>query len=279
LECTLETLLVTVPDFQRDLVGPRAGTSSRLVGAAAVIALIAVASLSVVIINSSDLTDPVQREILRPVDSPLPKPGTLSVHIFSNQDFSSVVSDPLNVSLPLSNWPVAVATINSSIISVMPLPLATDANGTATVSLLPGSYLLLAPYNTLNIQIFVRIYTGNTTSVQLNIFESAYPLLYSEADDAGAQPIVYVEVRSPTPVADAGNPITLGVKGEGPGGGHQLEAVIISQSPPAQGTEWLKLEPVGGFNLANSTTVILSTWRYTSSVTVGPTGANALQGV
>jgi hypothetical protein len=254
------------------LVSLRAARSSRLVSAVAVVALIVVASLSVALIDSHSIADPLQRNYIRPADAPLPKPGILFVQMFSNQDFRSIAAEPLNTSIPLRQWPMTLTTINSSVISVTPLRLSTDSDGVAHVPLLPGLYVLRAPYNTLNIEIPVHISSGNTTSVQLNVSEGAYSLLFSEAADVGAEPSVFVELRSSTPVANVSQPVTLQVQSEGPRSAYRVVATVVSEWPPAQGTEWLELAPVGTLDLASATSVILATWTYSSMVTVGPTG-------
>jgi hypothetical protein len=120
----------------------------------------------------------------------------------------------------------------------------------------------------------VNIYSGNTTSVRLNIVEGAYPLLFSEAADVGAQPSVYVQLRSSTPAANVSEPVTIQVQYGGPRGGHQVDAIVTSQRPPVQGTEWLELAPEGTLDLASAAAVLLATWNYSSSVTVGPTNPN-----
>jgi hypothetical protein len=253
------------------LVGERAARSSRLVSGVAVLALIAVASLSVALIDSHSIADPLERNFIRPADAPLPKPGTLFVQMFSDQDFSTIVSEPLKTSIPLPHWPLTVTTINSSVISVTPLSLTTDSDGVAHVSLLPGLYVLRAPYNTLNIEIPVHISSGNTTSVKLSVSESVYSLLFSEAADVGAEPSVYVEVRSSNPVANVSEPVTLQVQSGGPRGEYRVLATVTSEWAPAQGTDWLELAPEGTLDLASATSVILATWSYSSSITVAPT--------
>jgi len=257
------------------LVGLRAARSSRLVSGVAVVALIAVAALSVVVIDSHTLADPLQRDFIRPAAAPLPKTGILFVQMFSNQDFSSIVSDPLNTSAPVPEFLMQVITINSSVISEAPQPLTTDAAGVAHLSLLPGVYVLRVPYNTLRIEIPVRILSGNTTSVRLNVSEAAYSLLYSEAADVGGQPSVYVELPSSTSVANVTEPVTLQVQNGGSRNGYQVFATVVSEQEPAQGTQWLELESVGAFDLAGATTVLLATWTYSTSITVGPTGLSA----
>lgn len=236
-----------------------------------VVALIAVASLSVVVIDSHTLANPLQRDFIRPADAPLPKNGVLSVRMFSNQDFSSIVSKPLQTSMPVPEWPMAVDTINSSVISEAPQPLKTDSNGVARLSLLPGDYVLRVPYNTLRIAIPVRIISGNTTSVGLNVSEGAYQVLYSEAADVGGQPSIYLESSSSTPVANITEPVTLQVKNGETGNGYQIFATVASEQPPAQGTQWLELDSTEAFNLAGAATVLLATWNYSTSTAVGPT--------
>ena len=254
------------------MVSSRAARSSRLVSGVAVLALIVVASLSVALIDSHSIADPLERNLIRPADAPLPKPGTLFVQMFSDQDFSTVVSKPLKMQVPLPQWPMTVTTINSSVISVTPLSLKTDSDGVAHASLLPGLYVLRAPYNTLNIEVPVHISSGNTTSVKLEVSEGAYSLIFSEAADVGAEPSVYVEVGSSTPVANVSEQVTLQVQSGGPRGDYRVLATVTSEWPPAQGTDWLELAPEGTLDLASATSVILATWSYSSSITVAPTG-------
>jgi hypothetical protein len=257
------------------LVSSRAAArSSRLVSVVAVLALIVVASLSVALIDSHSIADPLQRDFLRPADSPLPKPGTLMVQMLSDQDFSSITSEPLKTSIPVPRWPMTLTTINSSVISVTPLPLSTDSDGVIRISLLPGLYVLRAPYNTLNIEIPVNISSGNTTSVQLNVFEGVYSLLFSETADVGAEPSVYVELRSSAPVANVSEAVTLQGQYGGSGGAFRVDATVTSRWPPVQGTEWLELAPLGTLDLASATSFVLATWTYSSSVTVGLTPPN-----
>ena len=206
-----------------------------LVSTAAVVALIVVASLSVAVIDSHAIADPLQRDLVRPADTPLPKAGALSVRMLSNQNFTSIVSEPLGTPVPVAKWPMTVTTINSSVISEAPIRLTTDSDGVAIAILLPGVYVLRAPYNTLDIEIPVRIFSGNTTSVQLNVTEGAYSLLYSEAADVGAQPSVYVALHSSTPVASVGEPVTLDVRNGGSGSGYEVYATVVSELPPAPG--------------------------------------------
>jgi len=246
-----------------------------LVSAAAILALIVVASLSVALIDSHAIADPLQRDFIRPADAPLPKVGTLLVKMFSNQNFTSVVSEPLRTPAPVPSWPMELITINSSVISEMPIPLSTSPDGVAIATLLPGVYVLRAPYNTLDIEIPLQIFGGNTTSVHLNVTEGAYPLLYSEAVDVGGRPSVYVELPSSAPVANVSEPVTLQVRNEGPGNGYEVFATVVTEQLPGQGTQWLELEPRVPVDLAGAAKALLATWTYSSSVAVRPTVENA----
>lgn len=251
---------------------------SRIASAAAIIALFVIASLSVVVIDSHSLSDPLQRDLVRPGSAPLPPTGTLAITMISNQDFSSAASEPLITPVPLAKWPIEVVTINSSVISVEPISLTTDPEGAAIDTLLPGDYVVEAPYNTLNIQVPVVILSGNTTSVRLDFSEHAYQLLYSEASDVGAQPSMYVELRSSTSVANVSEPVSIGTQHGGPAG-NEVYATVVSARPPAQGTQWLDLRSEAEVDLAGAGTVILATWSYSSTVAVEPTvqsGALAL---
>jgi len=260
--------LVGAHTFESDLSGLRA--PSRIVSAAAIIALFVIASLSVVVIDSHGLSDPLQRDLIRPGSAPLPPTGTLVITMVSNQNFSGAAAEPLATPVPLAKWPIAVVTINSSIISVEPISLTTDPEGAAVDTLLPGDYVVEAPYNTLNIEVPVVIVSGNTTIVRLDMSEHAYPLVYSEASDVGAQPNLYVEVRSSTSVANVSDPVSIGMEHGGPGGG-EVYATVVSERVPAQGTQWLDLGSAAEVDLTGAGLVVLSTWSYSSTVSVGPT--------
>src|SRR5271155_4054615 len=107
----------------------------------------------VVVINSSPMTNSLLRNFTFPTNAPLPKNGLLEVRMFSNQNFSSIASDPLKRSVPVAGFPMQVTAINSSVLSAEPGALQTDGDGFGLLMLLPGSYLLQAKYQTLNIEI------------------------------------------------------------------------------------------------------------------------------
>jgi hypothetical protein len=247
-----------------------------LVSAVAILALIVVAALSVAVIDSHAISDPLQRDLVRPASAPLPKTGTLFVRLVSNQNFTSVVSSPLGAPVPVPRWPMTLTTINSSVISAAPIPLSTDVHGVAIATLLPGVYVLRTPYNTLDIEVPLKILSGNTTLVQLSVTEGAYSLLYSEAADVGAQPSAYVALRSATTVASVGERVTLDVQQRGSGGAYQVYATVVSELPPAQGTQWLELDSTQTVDLAGAASVLFATWAYTTSITVGAIGQGAL---
>jgi hypothetical protein len=255
----------------------RAARSSKLFTAAAIVALVVAASLMVVEINSSPLGTPLLRNYARPADAPLPKDGLLEVRMLSNQNFSGVASDPLKEYLPVAHFPMAVATINSSIVAAVPAPLETDGDGFALLSLPPGSYLLQAKYQMLNIGILVKISSGNATQVLLNVSEAAYSLLYSEEADVGAQPSAYVELRSSAPVANVSEPVVLEVGNGATGGGYQVDAIVVSQQPLAQGLQWLKLVTAHAFDPVNATSILFATWKY-SGVVQPPVPISQLSG-
>jgi len=247
---------------------------SKLVSVAAIIALLVFASLSVAVIDSHSLSDPLQRDLVRPGSAPLPPTGTLVITMVSNQNFSSTVSEPLRTPVPVPKWPIAVVTINSSIISVEPISLTTDPEGVAVDTLLPGDYVVEAPYNTLNIQVPVVILSGNTTTVRLDLSEHAYPVIYSEASDVGAQPSVYIELHSSTAVANVSEPVTIAMQHGGPGG-NAVYATVVSERPPAQGTQWLDLGSSTEVDLSGAGTVVLATWSYSSPVSIEPTSVQS----
>lgn len=247
--------------------------------AAALLALIVVASSSVILIDSSPMSNPLQRQFIRPGSAPLPKTGTLLLNMLSNQNFSSIVSAPYASAVPVIRWPFSIVTVNTSVMSVAPISMSTNSEGAAVVSLLPGLYLLEAPYNTLSIRIPFTVYSGNTTFVRLTVSERAYPLLYSEAQDVGGITSAYVEVRSSSSVAGAGDLATVGAQELvfGISEPYQVKASVISDQLPSAGTQWLRLEFAGPFDVSAATSAVLATWSYSSSITVTPTASSQAQ--
>lgn len=260
-------------------MSPGPSRRSTLAWAAALLALIVVASSSVILIDSSPMSDPLQRQFLRPGSAPLPKTGTLLLNMLSNQNFSSIVSAPYASAVPVVRWPFGIVTVNTSVMSEAPISMSTDSAGAAVVSLLPGLYLLEAPYNTLSIRIPFTIYSGNTTFVLLTVSERAYPLLYSEAQDVGGVTSAYVEVRSSTAVAGAGDLATVGAQEvvSGISEPYQVKASVVADQAPSSGTQWLSLEFAGSFDVAAATSAVLATWSYSSTVTVAPTPVGGAQ--
>ncbi len=242
-------------------------------------ALVVVASISVVVIDASPMSDPLQRRFIRPGSAPLPQAGTLLLNMLSNQNFSSIVSAPYASAVPVQRWPIGIVTVNTSVMSVAPIAMSTDSEGAAIVSLLPGLYLLEAPYNTLSIRIPFTIYSGNATSVVLTVSERAYPMLYSEAEDVGGVTSAYVEVRSPSSVAGAGELATVGALEvvSGTSQEFQARASVLSEQAPALGTQWLRLEFAGTFDMTAATSVVLATWSYASTISVAPTATGQAQ--
>ena len=123
--------------------------------------------------------------------------------------------------------------------------------------------VLAAPLPVMKTSLEVVAFGGNTSSSP----EAA-------EFDVGAEPSVYVELRSSAPVANVSEAVTLQGQYGGSGGAFRVDATVTSRWPPVQGTEWLELAPLGTLDLASATSFVLATWTYSSSVTVGLTPPN-----
>jgi len=157
-------------------------------------------------------------------------------------------------------------------------PIVTNFRGIATYLFPPGPYVVKLKDQTLNITIPVQIFAGNETSVAVTIYGAAFPLIYSEESGAltaeGLQSSLYVELRSYTPVANVSEPVILDVSGATAGTGHQVNATVVAWRPPTEGTQWLELGTAGTVDAVDATSIVLTTWSYSSQITIIPVGSN-----
>jgi hypothetical protein len=254
----------------------RTAKSTRLTSSLAILGLIGTSILMVLFLNASSLANPMlpfQNTPPKAVPGPT---GTLVVQMHTNQDATDRLSNP--TSQPSFALGEKAMTVTIADNSSSPQILITDTLGGVLQNLAPGHYVLRLADQTLSIKIPVQIFVGNETKVKITIQGTAYPLLYSEESGvllkAGkAQSNMFVELRSSVPVAKVNDPVLLKVRGGAPGVGYLANATVLAQQPPAQGTEWLELGTSTTINPVNATSIVLTTWAYTSVVTVQPIGA------
>jgi len=246
----------------------------------AILGLIATSILLVLFLNASSLANPTlpfQNNSPHPVPGPT---GTLVVQIHTNQNETDSLSNPTSKLFALGQKGLKVtAADNSTNLRLM----VTDTRGGSLQELAPGRYVVRLSDQTLSISVPVEIFAGNETKVKLTINGTAYPILYSE--ESGVVPTLgkvrsdmFVEIESSASVASVNDLVRLTVRGAAPGVGQLANATVLAQQPPTQGTEWLELGASTAINPVNATSIVLTTWTYSSVVTVqpyGPAGVSA----
>lgn len=240
--------------------------SSRSVSAAAILGLVLVSVAMVFLIDTSSLANPTVPLTQNNPGAARGPGGVLLVRLSSNQNDTGPASDPLNVMLALGGRDVFVTPAASSTSGVVEeYVMTTDGDGFAREYLAAGAYLVGIKDETLDIQIPVQIAVGNETQLGVSIVGTAYPVVYSEASQMvpagqGPRSEVYVEVPSYTPVANDSEAVMLDVH-QG-AGGSRVNATVVSQEQPFQGTDWLELGTATPVDPLNATSIVLTTWRY-----------------
>jgi hypothetical protein len=157
--------------------------------------------------------------------------------------------------------------------------LVTDSRGGVSQPLAPGPYVVNLKDEALDISIPVRIFSGNETTLVVDIYGTAYPLAYSEESGArpsaggGPQSDMHVELRTSIQAANVTEPVILEVHGTAPGTGYLVNATVLSLQSPTQGAQWLELGAEGTVDPVNATAIVLTTWTFSAFVTVTPTGS------
>jgi hypothetical protein len=253
--------------------GIRKAKSSTTTSSLSIFGLILISIVLVLFLNSASIANPTL-----PIQSANPKAvpgptGTLVVQVHTNQNQTDVLSNPTNRLFPLGERAITVTLADNS---SSPTLLITDTQGGALQQLAPGRYVVRLPDPTLNIKVPVQIFVGNETKVKLTISGAAYPVVYSEV--TGVLPVagkvqsdMFVEVRSSAPVANVSDQVLLKVR-IGALGGTLANATVLAQQPPTSGNEWLELGASTPIDPVSATSIVLTTWTYSSSITVQPIG-------
>ena len=255
--------------------------STKLTSSLAILGLIGTSIFLVLLLNASSLANPTlpfQNNSPNPVPGPT---GTLVVQIHTNQNETDMLSNPTSKLFALGQKGLTVTAADNS---SNPQTMITDTRGGALQELAPGHYVVrLKLSEPLSISVPVQIFVGNETKVKLTINGTAYPVVYSE--ESGVVPTLgkirsdmFVELQSSTSVASVNDLVLLKVRGAAPGVGYLANATVLAQQPPTQGTEWLELGASTAINPVNATSISLTTWTYSSVVTmqaIGPAGVSA----
>ena len=254
--------------------GSREAESNRATSALAILGLIFTSVLMVLVLNASSLANPTlpfQNNSPNPVPGPT---GTLVVQVHTNQNETDMLSNPTNRSFALGQKGVYVTVADNS---SNPQTMITDTKGGSLQELAPGRYVVRLSDQILSIRVPVQIFAGNETKVKLTINVTAYPVVYSE--ESGVVPTVgkvrsdmFVELQSSASVASVNDQVLLKVRGGAPGVGYLANATVLAQQPPTQGAEWLELGASTAINPVNATSISLTTWTYSSVVTIEPIG-------
>jgi len=236
--------------------------------------LIGTSILLVLFLNASSIANPTL-PFHDKSPNPVPQPtGTLVVQVHTNQNETDGLSNPTNRSFPLGEKGLTVTTADNA---RGPQVMITDTQGGALQELAPGRYVVRLSDQTLSIKVPVQIFAGNETKVKLTITGTAYPVVYSEESGvvlaAGkVRSDMFVQLRSSASVASVDDLVLLRVRGGAPGVGYTANATVLAQQPPTQGTEWLELGTSTTINPVNATSIFLTTWTYSSAVTIQPIG-------
>jgi hypothetical protein len=252
----------------------RAAKTPRLVSSMAILGFIAFSTLIVLILNSASLANPAL-----PFQSGSPNgnagpTGDLVLQLLSNQDERDRLSNPSTQLFAIGEKAMLVSQgTNSS--SAFGQVMVTNTAGLARQELPPGRYVVNLRDESLNINIPVQVSAGNETTLKVVVLGAAYQLVYSE--ESGVHPVagtaqsnVYVQLKSSTSVANVSQTVILKVRGAGQGAGYLVNATVVSRQPPTGGFQWLELGAVGAVNPVNATSMVLTTWTYSSSITVRP---------
>jgi hypothetical protein len=263
----------------------RAGRSSKALSISAILGLILVSLLTANVFDSSNLVNPTAPANGPPASGLMPpKPplngtlGTLVISVTSKQDKTDGLASPTNASSDAQGVPVLV-TFNQS---VVPSPgkhlWTTNAYGLAGCiqCVPPGQYVVSIQYDGLNIAVPANVFADNQTLVQVSITSELHQLIYSQESGvlltpSDVQYTMFAKVSSPVPVANVSQLVTLNVL-DGPSQveGYSVNATVISEGAPTMGVQWLQLGTPFPINPLGATSISITTWTSSTTVTVGP---------
>ena len=238
----------------------------------AIMALVLISLLMILVVDASSLASPT---IPLGGSSSNGKPGltgALVVCLFSNVNETNPLALPgTGPLLGISQKAMRVTQANVS--APTSIALFTTTRGGVEQNMAPGSYVISLQDESLSIRIPIQIQQENVTTVEVRVHGSAFSVQYSEQSGVlltpgGVQSGVYVQLNSSTPVASTGEPVIVKVLGQTQSSGQTLNATVVSQEPPSQGTQWLQLGTAARLNPVDATSIYMTTW---SDSLIGPT--------
>jgi len=248
----------------------RPGETSRMVSVLSLLGLILVSIFMVLVLNSGALANPTLPFQNGNPSSGAGPTGTLVVQLSTNQNETDRLANPANHLLPLGEKAMTVTPADNS---SSPQVLITDTRGGVLQEMPAGRYILRLVDETLDIMIPVQVSVGNLTKLKVTILETAYPVAYSEESGillTGGKPQsnMFVQLAANAPVAGLNDQVLLKVHLGGPGVGYLSNATVLAAQPPDGGSQWLQLGSEAAINPVSATSIVLTTWAYSSSVSV-----------
>ncbi len=238
--------------------------------ALSLLGLILVSVLMVSVLDAGALTDPtVPPGGAGPAgEGPT---GYLVVDMFSNTNENSKLSLPTaNSTYPIGEWPVTVSYATHSASSTV-YPMVTDSQGGAEQTLPAGSYVVSFTVEAVTVNVPVTVQVQNVTRAVINVTGTAFPIVYSEESPgsltkSGAESTMFVLVAGPPPV-NKSESVVIKSQDAAEGPGEFADATVTSQGSSSQGSGWLQLSTQQPFDPVNATSIYLTTWTYSASVT------------
>jgi len=221
---------------------------SRLASSVTVGALVACSLLIVITLNSSSLVSPPVPASGDGNGPAAPLEGLLRIMIRTNQQGGDSLAAPGTPLYPVVGKPIAVADADN--LSAPAQLLFTDTMGAAEARLSAGSYLVEVDDQTLHMSIPVTIADGNETRLSIAVLGSQFPVNYSEISAEGTsaaagQNTIFLQVRSPSPVAKLNETVVLKVTGRA--FEEAVNATVVA-SQQYGGFSWLKVETPSAVN-------------------------------
>jgi hypothetical protein len=275
----------------------RTAKTSRLTSVLAILGLITFSVVMVLLLNASSLVNPILPAQNSNTDNSQGPTGTLMVQLYSNMNQSELTSSPGRgyFEFPIVSKTVTVIQAtgsNNSGTSTTTTATTGSSSDDANVHfsenfttnsqgfflqthMAPGSYVVNIGDESLDLNLPVEVVAGNQTTLTVYFSGQKYPLAYSEESQArptasGPQSDIFVALDSAVPVASVNESVRLEVIDPSlASGGYQVNATVLAaRESSSQATQWLDLGATGAIDPLQATSIAMTTWTYTSQVTV-----------
>jgi hypothetical protein len=274
----------------------RTAKTSRLTSVMAILGLITFSVVMVLLLNASSLVNPILPAQNSNTDKSPGPVGVLMVQLYSNMNQSELTN---NHGRGYFEFPVASKTV-----TLLQATGSNDTSGTGTRTtttgslsndanfslienfttnsqgffmhmLVSGSYVVNVGDESLDINLPVKVIAGNQTTLTVYFSGQRYPLAYSEESQvtptaSGPRSDIFVAVDSAVSVASVNESVRLEVIDPSLSfGGYQVNATVLAaRESSSQATQWLELGATGSIDPLQATSIAMTTWTYTSQVTV-----------